>query len=285
MKFLDAMKALFLFLGVLLNCERSGAANWFVRPNGAVYGIGNGTSWSNAWNGFAGISWDSVSCGDIIWVAGGKYTQDLIPAKNCTSGSQLLTIARARGDSLASTSAAGWSSSFDSTVEQYRASIIFGSFNYITISGRPSAKPADFGSYGWLINFPGVTQGIGITWPNGSTGSHITLEYMEIRGPDILGFTGDGRGVDDTPFSSASDHTFSHVKISGWESGLYVAGTNNHLSEYMDISHIQSDGVMHPNIYYLLGTNNGVIRYSRIYHNCASGVGIGFSDGGPWDNW
>lgn len=260
------------------------AANWYVRPNSSTYGTGNGSSWTNAWSGFSAISWGSVSCGDTIWVAGGKYTQNLSPAKNCTSGSPL-TIARARSDASASTSAAGWSSSFDSTVEQYLSSITFGSYNYITVSGRSSAKPSDFGSYGWLINFPGVTQGKGIEWPNGSTGSYITVEYMEIRGPDILGFTNDGRGVDDTPFSTATNHTFSHVKISGWESGLYVAGTNNHVSEYMDISHIQSDGVMHPNIYYLLGTNNGIIRNSRIYHNCASGVGIGFSDGGPWDNW
>ena len=253
------------------------AANWYVRPSG---GSGTGTSWTAAWNGFSAINWGSVACGDTIWVAGGTYTQDLSPQKNCTSAARL-TIARARSDASAATSAAGWSSSFNSTVEQYRSSINFGSYNYITISGRTSANPCDFGSYGWLINFPGVTQGIGIVFPNGSTGSFITVEYMEVRGPDILGFTNDGRGVDDTPFSSATDHTFSHVKILGWESGLYVAGTNNHISEYMDISHIESDGVMHPNIYYLLGTNNGIIRYSRIYHNCASGVGIGFSDGGP----
>lgn len=108
---------------------------------------------------------------------------------------------------------------------------------------------------------------------------------MEVRGPDILNFDGDGRGVDDTPFSSAHHHTFSHMKISGWESGFYIGGTSDHVSEYVELARIQSDGVLHPNLYYIVNSANGTIRYGNIHHSCASGVGIGFSDGGPWDNW
>jgi len=150
------------------------------------------------------------------------------------------------------------------------------------VSGRTSASG---GNYGWLINFPGVTSGTGIDFPNGSNASFITVEYMEIRGPDIMGFTGDGRGIDDTPGSSSTDHTFSHVKIIGWESGIYIAGTNNHVSEYVDMSHIRSDGVLHPNLYYIIGSSGGIIRHSRFYDSAASGTGIAFSDGGPWNNW
>ena len=261
------------------------AANWYVRPSG---GSGSGTSWTAAWNGLSGISWGSVSCGDTIWVAGGTYTQDLTPQKNCTSGSQLY-IRRARSDSPECTGASGWSSGYASTVEMYRSTITFGSYSYITVSGRTSANPPAFGDYGWLINFPGVSSGIGVEWPNGSNGSDIKLEYMEIRGPNTsntaYAFTADGRGVDDTPFSSATRHTFSHMKIWGWESPFYVAGTSNHIGEYLEILYTKSNGVQHPNIYYIIGSSNGIIRYSKIHDNSASGTGIAFSDGGPWNNW
>ena len=71
------------------------AADWFVRPNGGSYGTATGKSWTTAFNGFSGISWSSVACGDTIWVAGGTYTQDLLPAKKCSSSARL-SIRRAR---------------------------------------------------------------------------------------------------------------------------------------------------------------------------------------------
>jgi len=72
------------------------AANWYVRPNGSTYGSANGTSWTNAWSGWSGIIWASVNAGDTIWVAGGTYTQQLIPNKGGTSDTARVTIARAR---------------------------------------------------------------------------------------------------------------------------------------------------------------------------------------------
>jgi len=47
------------------------AANWYVMPNGGSYGSQNGKDWNNAYNGFSGISWASVSCGDTIWLREG----------------------------------------------------------------------------------------------------------------------------------------------------------------------------------------------------------------------
>ena len=270
---------------LLLFSTFSFAGNWYVRPNGGSYGSENGTNWSNAYDGFSDISWGSVSCGDTIWIAGGTYTQDLVPAKNCTSGSQLY-IRRARSDASECTGATGWSSGFDSTVEMYRHSITFGSYNWITVSGRTISTG---GNLGWLINFPSVSSGIGVEWPNGSNGSDIKLEYMEIRGPNTsntaYAFTNDGRGVDDTPFSSATRHTFSHMKIWAWESPFYLGGTAYHTSEYVEILYTKSNGVQHPNIYYIIGSSNGIIRYSKIHDNSASGTGVAFSDGGPWNNW
>ena len=87
--------SLFIFI---LNAIDVQAANWYVRPNGGIYGSENGIDWSNAYDGFSDIAWTSVSCGDTIWVAGGNYTQSLNLQKKCTSGSRLY-IRRARADS------------------------------------------------------------------------------------------------------------------------------------------------------------------------------------------
>src|SRR5438067_11247620 len=51
----------------VLSATNVHAANWYVRPNGGSYGSQNGTSWSNAYNGFGSIAWASVICGDTIW--------------------------------------------------------------------------------------------------------------------------------------------------------------------------------------------------------------------------
>jgi hypothetical protein len=251
------------------------AGNWYVRPSG---GSGSGTSWTAAWNGFSGINWGSVSAGDTIWVAGGSYGH-LTPGKGGTSDANRITIARARSDSSQCTSAAGWSSSYDSTITQTLSGITFPSYNYITVTGRTTASG---GSIGWLINWPSVSSGTGIDWPNGSTGSYINVEYIEIRGPNTTNisypFRGDGRGIDDTPFTSATNHTFSHMKIWGWESLIYFAGMSNWVVEYSELFYCTSDGVQHPNIIYILGADHGVIRYSRFHDNNAFGTGIPFSD-------
>jgi hypothetical protein len=48
------------------------AADWFVRPYGATYGAGNGTSWTNAWAGLDKVVWGrgGVQAGDTLWIGG-----------------------------------------------------------------------------------------------------------------------------------------------------------------------------------------------------------------------
>lgn len=45
-------------------------ANWYVRPSGSTYGSENGTSFNNAWSGFAAINYAAMSGGDILFVNG-----------------------------------------------------------------------------------------------------------------------------------------------------------------------------------------------------------------------
>lgn len=68
-------------LGVVLSLAVAGsvsAKNMYVRPNGATYGSGNGTSWDNAWSGFGAVAWGSgttqLAPGDTLFVAAGNYT-------------------------------------------------------------------------------------------------------------------------------------------------------------------------------------------------------------------
>lgn len=275
-------------VGIIMSClffaSAASAANWYVRPNG---GSGSGTSWTAAWNGLSAINWSSVSCGDTIWVAGGTYTQDLNPNKNCSSGSQLY-IRRARSDASESTGAAGWNSSFDATVHQYHAGMSFnGNYNYITISGRTTASG---GSNGWWIDFQGLTSGPGIEWPNGSNSSYITIEYMDLQGPGNVTYTSDGRGIDDTPFSSATHHTFSHMRIWGWESAVYVVGMNYPLFEYIEMFDIMAVNwsSYHPNGIYTSGSKNGTVRYSTFYKGPGGngvGEGIFFEQSGGCSDW
>ena len=122
----------------LLSAGLAHAANFFVRPNGGSYGSENGSDWNNAFDGFSGINWGSINAGDTIWVAGGNYTQALVPAKSGTSASPI-SVRRARSDASQCTGAAGWSSAFNATVHQVQQSITFNSFNFVTVSGRTTA--------------------------------------------------------------------------------------------------------------------------------------------------
>jgi hypothetical protein len=53
------------------------ANNWYVRPTGTTYGAGNGTSYANAWSGFASIVWGAggILAGDTLYIDGTHTTQ------------------------------------------------------------------------------------------------------------------------------------------------------------------------------------------------------------------
>ncbi len=247
------------------------AANWFVGPNGTPLGKSDGSDWQNAFNGFADVAWSSLACGDTVWVAGGLYSQDLAPAKKCTEANPL-TIRRAVASAPEATAVAGWSASFDSTVHQQRATIsLDGDVDWVVISGRTGAN-----TNGWWVDFSGATSGTGIELVNGASADHNTFEYLDLQGPGYVTYTGDGRGIDATPFSTATGNIFRHLTVWNWESAIYLVGADQTVFEYLDVSGVAAvnSATFHPNGLYTSGADGLTIRSSR-FHSDAAGRGIG----------
>jgi hypothetical protein len=258
-------------LTLAICCNFALGATWYVRPNGGAYGSENGADWNNAFDGFSDISWSGIACGDTIWVAGGTYTQDLVPQKKCTSSARL-NVRRARGDAPACTGAAGWSSSYDTTVHQTRAGIaLSGDQDYITVSGRTTASG---GSHGWWIDFKGATSGPGIEFGGGA--DYNAMEYIDIEGPGYVTYTSDGRGIDATPSATATGNTFSHLKVWDWESSIYLVNMADTLFEYIEMYNIGAvnSASFHPNGLITWGAPGMTVRYSQ-FHSGPEGLGIG----------
>ena len=80
----------FIAILILLACPVSlYAADHYVRPQRTGgYGLGNGTTYNDAFNGFAGISWTNILPGDTLW-AGGRFHETLIVKKSGTSGAYI----------------------------------------------------------------------------------------------------------------------------------------------------------------------------------------------------
>jgi len=259
-RFILTLLILLFIPGIVLS------ANHYIRA-GAT-GSNNGTNWTNAWNALNSVNWASVSCGDTIWVAGGTYSTTLTPQKNCTSGSQLY-IRRARSDATECTGATGWSSGYDSDVHQTTHAINFGSYNYVTVSGRKTAAGSttiDNTANGWWIDYRGLTGGNGIDLATG-TGSYITLEYMKLQGAGHITYTSDSRAINDTGSGPKTYHTFSHMEIFDWESAIYCTQTSYPTFEYIDVYNCGAVNTVdfHPDNFYIAGSTDGILRYSRFH--------------------
>lgn len=75
LKFL-ANKIIFFFgiiLTILFLPKVSLAADWYV--DNIASGSNNGTSWTNAWQSFAAITWGSIQPGDTIYISGGTTSK------------------------------------------------------------------------------------------------------------------------------------------------------------------------------------------------------------------
>lgn len=91
---LKIFSSLAFFIAILGLAENSLAASWYI--DNTASGANNGTSWENAWQGFAAVNYSAVSCGDTIYISGGaegsaqSYSERLaVGNKICTQNSPL----------------------------------------------------------------------------------------------------------------------------------------------------------------------------------------------------
>ena len=79
---------------LILSADGVAARDWFVRPAGGNYGSENGSSYQNAWDGFANINWDVLGSGDTLYIAGTFTSADL----EVNSGGNASADLQIRGD-------------------------------------------------------------------------------------------------------------------------------------------------------------------------------------------
>ena len=250
------------------------AANLYVRPNGSGYGTGNGTDWSNAFNGFSGIAWAAIRPGDTLWVAGGTYTQILHIGASGSAGNPI-TINRVLKTDAVPTSAAGWNSAYDSQVvinTPVSTSLIFidnGVGSYVAIDGR-----VDSGIY-----LPYKDGGSGVELNGSADFTNITVKHLEAAGPGPITQTSDTRGFDFTTQGTISNITVSHCSAHNSDTLMQFTRSVNLVVEYCDLhdAGAVNAATYHPNTIYVGTANNATIRYNQLHNIDVEGIFFGDS--------
>ena len=107
-------------------------SNWYVKFGAS--GTGTGTSWTNAWATSTAIVWGSVAAGDTIWYAGSASIYATLTIGASGTSGNVIAIKRVRSTDAVPVAAAGWNSSFDSTVTINRVDW-FG-YSFVTLDGQ-----------------------------------------------------------------------------------------------------------------------------------------------------
>jgi len=289
-----------LFAGLLLPqfVPTLSAENLYVTPSGA--GSANGSSWSNAFAGFSGVSWGSgagqLGAGDTLWVGGGTYNHAL-ELKGSGSAGNLLNIKRARSTDTECTSVSGWSAGYDSQVVINPGTDTWGIWmqspsqtgpgRYIIVDGRITD--------GIRINPIQVPMSAGILiWGQASFNS--TFRYIEIYGPSTSAITSgitwvdEIRGIEVQAYPSGaswggsdvypSDLTFEYCTISGLVTAVLGADCERITYQHNNIHTIEClVGEPHGNIGFFTRTLDLVFRYNEV-HDSMFAVGLFFTSDG-----
>lgn len=258
------------------------AANWYVSKTAT--GTGAGTSWTNAWTDFSSINYSSVACGDTIWIAGNStYTTTLNINKTCTSGNPL-TLKGVLATDTTPVASPGWSSAFDVSVNQIKATnaqVIF-CCAYIVFDGRVGDAQSQV-PYGMQFSYTtdGWTPAMG---PNTSTGSNnVTVTHIEDIGPTCTD-TGTVCANSNWGFNICctvtSNYTLDHVWVHQWPEAVRPYNTTNLLVAY---SYIGGDERVttadHEDIIYASDPINGMVLHDNVLYDSGND-GVFLDNGG-----
>ena len=247
-------------------------ANWYVRPSAT--GANTGADWNNAWSS-SSIKWSSVKGGDTLWLAGGSYSGGLSVGASGSSGNPI-TINRVLATDSVPKAAAGWSSSFDSTVA-FSHSISLPACSYITIDGR-KAFTATVGAKG--VSNAGITVSIPASGGDGIDGattgslSNDIVRNVSLVGPYTANSGGGGvSGINICNSAHAvTNCTFHGISIVGTGEAVRSAAWNGVIIEYCYIADTNNDGQQHEDIQYSYPSTNCVWRYNQINNSPNDGV-------------
>jgi Right handed beta helix region len=235
-------------------------------------GSATGTDWTNAWPTLQAINWASISPGDTIYVAGGRYDGQFTIRKDGVKGAPI-TIQRVRATDKAATAAPGWKAIYDSQVVQYppnKGDAIYwpGKVgNWFKISGRVNQ--------GWHILRAGDHDaGNGVEIDQAAV-SNVTLEYIYVEKPERSVQSNDMRGFDLTPTTGTmANIVMRHCEAKGGSAAMYLTLAENVLIEYCSFHDQDSLNVSqwHTNVVYCGRMSNSTFRYNKFYNITVEGL-------------
>ena len=246
--------AAFLVGPFLLCGNEALGTDWFVRPSSA--GSGTGTDWNNAWS-LGSLNWSSVKAGDIVWLAGGNYSETLSFGKSGTAAAPI-TVKRASASLPACTGAAGWSSSFDS-LAVIPGTISCNGYSFITLDGSvEKGIQVPFG--GSSPN--GSNSGYGICF--GAPNQSQVFTNLWLQGPG-WGNVGNVKGMlTCTTKGLQLDKVISHCYFSGiiqpLDAELWYNCVVDHCT-FIDVGGNTSSSYQHADIMYHWSGTNTTVRY------------------------
>ena len=273
-----SLAALLLAVSADLPAGQAGAASWFVTVTGG--GAFSGGDWNNAWSG-GQINWGSVNPGDTVYLAGGgrPYTKRFHVQASGTPAAPI-TIKRVVSTDVAATSAAGWSASFDRSV-QFGVSNYFGidfdgwqMMSNIVVDGRVD--------HGWQIFMPDLDNAAGVALSNSCIG--LTLTNLEVIGPgspNTAGypFRGDVRGMQLYGAAHSRNTRVTHCRIHGVVDAIYAIGNTGLTVDHCQIYDIwactPSRGAQqHDNVLINYNTTNCTFSHNQIWNWASEGIGF-----------
>ena len=223
--------------------------DYHVRPNGTNYGTGNGSNWSNAFSGFMNINWTEIEAGEILYISGGNYQDNLIIKSSGTGNADNLRVIVKRSTTSAHGSDNGWDNRFDSQVVLTgSAHIVIDEVSYITVDGVTKS--------GIYINHSGINNQAFGAWVKNS--EYITLQYLEVDGLN----NGDGnlRGI----YSMYVNHAiYRYCKLSNLTNDPFILDGFDILIEKCDIGP-RIANPLHADVIEVHETNNCVFRNNTV---------------------
>lgn len=245
--------------------------NWFIRAQ--AVGHNNGRDWNNAWS-LATVNWNFINSGDVVWLAGGAYTNGIVVSKSGTLENPI-NIRRATALDGATTNSLGWLQAMDSQVVIESTGPLRVGVANIVLDGR-----TDMGMRFTVANVNGTPASADLTG-----GSNIVFTNLDLVGPNaaafptgascgtgLVSFNGDGCGVligygySQNP--GADNITITHCRVRGHANEFWFAAARNVTIEHCRIydNGAANSATWHGNVMIVNGSDGIVFRNNEVFN-------------------